>query len=181
MQIQGLSQQAEVFDAGPLGHGLGRVPGIGIIVAMDDQLGEQDQVGPRVLGAGRPPVDGAQIFFRLAQQPVHGHGGYFECLHGTDPQWRAPGLRPRLTAAAASRGLVESRDGTRGLTLKNSCSRSTLHPGSDLGPPEVPSQVHGQREELVDLVQVLLGDFPPRPRGSNSRAVSGCGCPGSPS
>ena len=93
VQIQGLSQQAEVFDAGSVWHGFGRVPGIWIVVAVHHQLGEQYQVGPGVLGLGRPPVDGAQIFFRLAQQPVHGHRRNFQCLHELPPH----GLTPTAT------------------------------------------------------------------------------------
>ena len=83
VEVQGSGQQAEVIDAAPAGHGLGRVPGIGVVVAVHHQLGEKDQIGPRVLGAGRPLVDGAQIVFRPAQQPVHGHRRNFQCLHGS--------------------------------------------------------------------------------------------------
>ena len=170
-----------MIDAAPAGHGLGRVPGIGVVVAVHHQLGEKDQIGPRVLGAGRPLVDGAQIFFRPAQQPVHGHRRNFQCLHGIQP---LPMACARLTSTAKCGrclcGLLEPRAGARGLS-QEILFRTTLLPGANLGSPEGPSQVHGQRKELSRSSPGAPGEFPPAFRGSSFRAAPGCGCPGSPS
>ena len=68
-------QGAQPPNRGAVGHRLGQIPGVGSAVAVDDQLGEEDQF--RSLGGGSlaPAGDGSEDALRLTEETVHAHRG----------------------------------------------------------------------------------------------------------
>ena len=81
-------------DARPFRDRLGQLPGIRRAVAVDDQLGEQDQLRPLRRGLPAPGVDGVEDPFGFAQESIHAHRGHscrshMAVVSGKDPLYCA--------------------------------------------------------------------------------------------
>ena len=63
-------------DARPVRDRFGQLPGVRRAVAVDDQLGEQDQLRPLRRGLAAPAIDGAEDPLGFAEKSVHAHRGH---------------------------------------------------------------------------------------------------------